>query len=624
MKKLLAFLLSICFCVPFALAGVGCKTTSNNTPKEEQKQEQQAEEPTSAVVSGLYNEEGELVLDWEQIKQQYPLAFVKDGARIKSPAIGSSLLAGLEGYLVIDESVTELGSSVFYGCDGLVGVDIPASVKIIEDRAFNNCNNLQTIIVRGSLESAGNYWVWSNEESCPNLEHVYINMTKANYNKINSTKNGYMNEYFYSETMPNTTGNFWRYAADGSTILPWQILEPAVTIYVHINDSQTQNGVSEINSNFEYKEEMSQDGEKVFAATGVLDANYNLLSATQNSQYTLVSWTDASENEIDATNAKLTNEKEEWHFFAQARDIVYVSDSGTTLSQAFASVVDGGTIKLNSNVALDANVTADKTITLDLNGYSINLNQMCITNTGNLTVVGGPAQNKQAFQIVGGVAIAYANSYDQLTDEQKETAINASEIGDLSLAELVAYNIQYIVFNECCLYGGLGGLGGAFSNTGELTISDVAIASCVALCGGAITNYGEGNVTLNNLKVFGCAAVDPNADGSAGMGGFIYNSSTSATPVKISNTIVFTCTGATFGGAIFNFGTMEIVSSHFNGCSAIYQANAIYNGTQSINAIIKIKDSRFTRCYSATSFDAIVNNNTLTMENCKILTFALD
>ena len=48
----------------------------------------------------------------------------------------------LSKQVVIPNSVTSIGVSVFWGCSSLVNMDIPDSVTRIGDWAFVNCSNL--------------------------------------------------------------------------------------------------------------------------------------------------------------------------------------------------------------------------------------------------------------------------------------------------------------------------------------------------------------------------------------------------------------------------------------------------------------------------------------------------
>ena len=57
--------------------------------------------------------------------------------------------AGNEINVTVNEGLTSIGSGAFYNCEGLVQIDIAGSVEIIENKAFERCSNLNTILFRG-------------------------------------------------------------------------------------------------------------------------------------------------------------------------------------------------------------------------------------------------------------------------------------------------------------------------------------------------------------------------------------------------------------------------------------------------------------------------------------------
>ena len=57
--------------------------------------------------------------------------------------------------LVIPESMTSIGSYVFYGCSWLTSIDIPASVTSIGSYAFYGCSSLTNINIPSSIKSIG-------------------------------------------------------------------------------------------------------------------------------------------------------------------------------------------------------------------------------------------------------------------------------------------------------------------------------------------------------------------------------------------------------------------------------------------------------------------------------------
>ena len=136
--------------------------------------------------------------------------------------------------ITIPDSVTSIGSYAFEQCSGLTSITIPNSVTSIGSGAFSNCSSLTNITIPDSVTSIGSYAffycrmlttitipnsVTSIENSafsyCDNLTSVYYKGDKNKWDKItiysynedltNATR------YYYSETKPATSGNFWHY-----------------------------------------------------------------------------------------------------------------------------------------------------------------------------------------------------------------------------------------------------------------------------------------------------------------------------------------------------------------------------------------------------------------------------
>ena len=59
--------------------------------------------------------------------------------------------------LVIPDSITSIGSYVFYNCSSLTSITIPDSVTSIGDYAFYNCSSLTSITIPDSMTSIGEY-----------------------------------------------------------------------------------------------------------------------------------------------------------------------------------------------------------------------------------------------------------------------------------------------------------------------------------------------------------------------------------------------------------------------------------------------------------------------------------
>lgn len=55
------------------------------------------------------------------------------------------------------------------------------------------------------------------------MQNIYYYGTKEEWNNVknNDSKVASVKEYFYSETKPTTSGNYWHYDVDGVTPVVW-------------------------------------------------------------------------------------------------------------------------------------------------------------------------------------------------------------------------------------------------------------------------------------------------------------------------------------------------------------------------------------------------------------------
>eukprot|EP00980_Cylindrotheca_fusiformis_P023946 scaffold11239_cov73-Cylindrotheca_fusiformis.AAC.1 len=57
--------------------------------------------------------------------------------------------------LVLHEGLERIGKGAFKGCEGLTKMDIPSTVKVIDDGAFNGFKGLEFLILNDGLERIG-------------------------------------------------------------------------------------------------------------------------------------------------------------------------------------------------------------------------------------------------------------------------------------------------------------------------------------------------------------------------------------------------------------------------------------------------------------------------------------
>ena len=142
---------------------------------------------------------------------------------------GCSSLTSIE----IPNSVTAIGSYAFYECSGLTSIEIPNSVTTIGDSAFGGCSGLTSVTIGNSVTTIGpRAFLYSGLKSvtignsvttiasnafyaCSGLTSVYYTGTAEEWSdiSINSYNDNLTSAtlYYYSETRPTTTGNYWHY-----------------------------------------------------------------------------------------------------------------------------------------------------------------------------------------------------------------------------------------------------------------------------------------------------------------------------------------------------------------------------------------------------------------------------
>ena len=139
-------------------------------------------------------------------------------------SIGGSAFRGCSGLtsVTIGNSVTSIGVSAFYECSSLTSVTIGNSVTSIGESTFEGCSGLTSVTIPDSVTTIGR-WAFEN---CSGLKTVYYKGTAAEWEKISI---GYNNSnlksatrYYYSETKPTESGNYWHYDADGVTPVIWK------------------------------------------------------------------------------------------------------------------------------------------------------------------------------------------------------------------------------------------------------------------------------------------------------------------------------------------------------------------------------------------------------------------
>ncbi len=288
-----------------------------------------------------------------------------------------------------------------------------------------------------------------------------------------------------------------------------------------------------------------------------------------------------------------------------------------TVYAAFDAASNGDTITLTGDTDLfgasEDHVISDKDLTLDLNGYSVDLKGKNIINRGNLTVKNSGSDD----------AVHYFNASTWtirtgLSDSQKEIAVDVDNANSIAAAENVKVSGS-ILYNGGQNNGGL-----AIQNTNAggkkatLVVENVAIVGCrlmsipsVPINGGAIENEGE-KVTLKYVRGYGNAA---------DYGGFFYNAG-GGTAV-LENCAIRFCYAQESGGAILNLGKCDVTDTYIDECNAAKEGGAITNGTGDYTtSTMTVKDCTIENCTQASDKGqggAIVNNGSFELTNAYIV-----
>ena len=111
--------------------------------------------------------------------------------------------------IIIPNSVTTIESHVFRDCSKLTSITIPDSVTSIGDSAFSSCSSLTSITIPNSVTSIGD-WVFYD---CSSLTSIFYNGTieQLNNSGIESKLPYTATIYFYSESEPSNSDNYWHY-----------------------------------------------------------------------------------------------------------------------------------------------------------------------------------------------------------------------------------------------------------------------------------------------------------------------------------------------------------------------------------------------------------------------------
>ena len=139
------------------------------------------------------------------------------------------------------ENVIAVEEYAFYDLNNLKTATLSDNVKYIEESAFANCNALEEFKVPRGVSELKAYTFQLDKslttvfipstiefidkntfEYCSNLKNVYYEGTEDTWNDIFANSTEYIPDdavvYYYSETKPETEGDYWYYNGDIPTV----------------------------------------------------------------------------------------------------------------------------------------------------------------------------------------------------------------------------------------------------------------------------------------------------------------------------------------------------------------------------------------------------------------------
>ena len=134
-----------------------------------------------------------------------------DGKTCTVTGVKSGIGAGNLGLYIPDTidgySVTEIAPYAFKGNEIVKNVRFPSNLKVIGTEAFYGCKNLRKLIIDGNIVALGDNICGD----CSAMTYVLFCGSIDDWSRIKSSEASFDTDilYFYSESKPDTYGNFW-------------------------------------------------------------------------------------------------------------------------------------------------------------------------------------------------------------------------------------------------------------------------------------------------------------------------------------------------------------------------------------------------------------------------------
>ena len=120
----------------------------------------------------------------------------------------------------IPSTVKKIGYGAFWRCKSLTEIALPGGIEYIGNYAFDECTSLTEIVIPAAVKELG-IEVFIR---CENLTSIYYEGTSQQWNAlvaVNGATDGMSSSttvYFYSETEPTESGNYWHFDGNGKPL----------------------------------------------------------------------------------------------------------------------------------------------------------------------------------------------------------------------------------------------------------------------------------------------------------------------------------------------------------------------------------------------------------------------